>query len=222
MRKTKFIFVMILWGILSAASSSPAQTGYGIEGGGGAESVPEAVGPVVRVYGPDALTELTREAIQEKRPDVAVETYYQPLDNKVWIEGTGGSDYMSLSPGRVGRLEAAKGKGKSVYSALCSQQKGVIQKTVGIPAERVRVERKVVYRKTCCVRTICPPPPAVFVPMVNVGFVVGGTYPVYGYRTYAAWGVHHYDTARGRGGRRPFHKVYGSRHAGGSFHPGHK
>jgi len=128
MKKGKFFFI-ILCGILSVVSTSWAQTGSRIEG---ATNSREADSPVVNVYGPDVLTDLAGQAIQEKRPDVVIVQYYKPLKNKVLIEGTTGSGYMPLLPKRVSLLQAANARGGSVYSALCSEQKGVINKTVGM------------------------------------------------------------------------------------------
>lgn len=221
MRKADFFIIIMVWGILWAAPSSIAQTGSGIEGEPEAAYGREADVSVVRVFGPDALTELTKEAIQEKRSDVAIETYYKPLKNKVWIEGTNGSGYMSLSPKRVHRLETARAKGGSVYSALCSQQKGVIKKTVGSGSDWVRIERTEVRTKRC-VRTISRPAPVVVVPMVNFGFVVGASYPVYGYQGYGMYGAdyHHYYR-RWRGGR-SFHNGYMAHHVSGHHHRGHR
>ena len=224
MRKAKFFFIMILWGILGVALASWAYTGSRTEEEPEVTSSREADTSVVKVYGPDALTELAKGAIQEKRPDVAIETYYKPLKNKVWIEGTTGAGYIPLSPGRVDRMEAARAKGGSVYSALCSQQKGVIQKTVGVERDRVRVERKEyrTIRRKYYVRPICPPPPAICVPLVNFGFVIGGPYPFYGYRAYGMWGGHGHQVYRGGRGYRSFHAAYRDHHASGSFHRGRK
>ncbi|MCE5242860.1 MAG: hypothetical protein ABFD98_08150, partial [Syntrophobacteraceae bacterium] len=202
-----------------------AQTGYRVEEERRVTTSREADRPVVKVYGPDALTGLAGQAIREQRSDVTVETYYKPLKNKVFIEGTSGSDYMPLSPKRVDRMEAARAKGGSVYAALCTEQKGVIRKTVGGDKGWVRLERKKT-RVTRYVRTICPPPPAVFVPAVRVGVLVGGPcvtvgppYPVYGYRAYGAWGVHrdhYYHEGRGY---YPSHGGHGPPpHGPGSFH----
>ena len=87
MRKPKLFLIMTLWGILGVALVSWAQTGYRIEEERRVTSSREADIPVVKVYGPDVLTELTRQAIQERQSDVAVETYYKALKNKVWFEG---------------------------------------------------------------------------------------------------------------------------------------
>ena len=97
MRKAKFFFIMIVWGILGVASASWAQTGYRIEEERQVTSSREADISVVKVYGPDVLTDLAKRAIQEERPDVAIETYYEPLKNKVWIEGKTGAGYSVLS-----------------------------------------------------------------------------------------------------------------------------
>ena len=182
----------------------------------------EANIPVVKVYGPDVLTDLTREAIQEKRPDVAIETYDRPLTDKVWVEGTTGAGYIPLSPERVGRMQAARAKGGSVYSALCSQQKGIIHKTVGVERVSHRVARneyRTVIRRHY-VQPICLPPPTIYVQPVNVGVVIGGGYPIYGYRAYGMWGDrHHHDYWAARGSL-PSHAGYRGDHISRSFHRG--
>lgn len=195
MKKRAFLFIVVAWGILWMPSSSSAQPGYLF----GEEPEPARArggnSSVVKVYGPDELTELAGLAIRERRPDVSIDTSYQPLKNKVWIEGTTGSDYMPLSPKRVSLLQAARANGRSVYAALCSQQKAVIQNTVGMQQtfrrEEYRTEARVIY-----VRPIGPPPPplAVYVPPVPIGIFWGGGYPFYGYRGAGYWGP----------GRRPF------------------
>jgi hypothetical protein len=96
-RKAKFFFIMIVWGILGVALASWARRGYRIEEEREVTSSREAEISVVKVYGPDVLTELAKRAIQEERPDVAIETYYEPLKNKVWIEGTTGAGYAALT-----------------------------------------------------------------------------------------------------------------------------
>jgi hypothetical protein len=217
MRKPKFFFIMTVLGILCLGVTSWAQAGYRAE----EEWEVTSSRQTVKVYGPDVLTKLAARAIQEERPDVAIETYYKPLKNKVWIEGTTGNGYMSLSPQRVDRLQAARAKGGSVYSALCTQQKGVIQKTVGEESDWVRVEPKK-SRARRYVRTICPPAPAIlvpFVPMVNVGVIVGSSYRFHGYRAYGIWGHHRYHYGRGF---RSFHRAYRSHHASRSFHRGRR
>jgi hypothetical protein len=166
MKKGKLFFI-ILCGILSVVSASRAQTESRSEG---VTNSREADSPVVNVYGPEVLTDLAGQAIQEKRPDVVIVQYYKPLKNKVLIEGKTGSDYMPLSPKRVGLLQAAKAKGGSVYSALCSEQKGVIKKTVGMKKVAHRVERKEYRTETreYYVQPVYPPPPAAYVTPVSV------------------------------------------------------
>jgi hypothetical protein len=81
MKKGKFFFV-ILCGILIVVSASWAQTGSpseAVTNSRGADS------PVVNVYGPEVLTDLATQAIQEKRPDVVIVQYDKPLKNKVLI-----------------------------------------------------------------------------------------------------------------------------------------
>ena len=198
------------------------QTGYRIVEKRGVTSSREADIPVVKVYGPDVLTDLTRQVIQEKRPDVAIETYERPLKDKVWVEGTTGAGYMPLSPERVDRMQAARAKGGSVYSALCSQQKGMIQKTVGVERVSRRVERneyRTVIRRHY-VQPICTPPTTICVSPVNVGFVIGGSYPIYGYGAYGIWGDHRYHDYRGTKEYLSFHEGYRGHHVSGSFHRG--
>lgn len=225
MKKAECFLIMIFWGVFGLALTSWAQTGYRIEEERVGTSSREADISVVRVYGPQALTELAKRAIQEERPDVAVETYYEPLKNKVRIEGTSGTGYMPLSPKRVERMRAATAKGASVYAALCSQQKGVIQKTVGAGSDWVRIERREyrAERRICYVRPICPPPPpTVFVPPVNGGVVIGRPYPLNGYRGYGmwvSWGDHGY---RGRGAH-PFpYPVHRGHYPLGPIYRGHR
>lgn len=161
--------------------------------------------PLVKVYGPEPLTRLAALAIHEKRPDVDIEQFDQPLQDKVWIEGTAASDYMSLSPKRVNHLEAARDKGQSVYSALCRQQKSVIRQTMGLKPPTRHVERKV-YRSRYYARAVCPPP-VVCAPRMYVGFGVAAYRPVYGYGGWYGWrgGTYgwrggHYGFYRGGGG----------------------
>ena len=224
MRKAKFFFIMIVWGILGVASASWAQTGYRIEEEREVTSSREADISVVKVYGPDVLTDLAKRAIQEERPDVAIETYYEPLKNKVWIEGKTGAGYMPLSPKRVERMQAARAKGGSVYSALCSQQKGVIQKTVGVENEWVRIERREyrTERRICYVRPICPPPLAICVPPVNVGFVIGGHYPFYGYGGHGRWVDARHPYYRGGRAHPSFYPAYRGHYPSGPLHRGPK
>ena len=221
MKKTGFFLIVVLWAILCVASSSRAQTGTRVVEERVVTSSHEADSSVVKVYGPDGLTELAGQAIREERPGVVVETYSKPLKNKVYIEGTTGTGYMALSPARVNRLEKARDQGGSVYAALCSQQKGVIQKTVGKDSGWTRIERKKV-RTTCYVRRVCPPPPVVFVPAVNVGYYVGGPYPVYaygyGYRGYGVWGAPYYPYYRGGRGYHPGHGGHGPHQSSGRHH----
>lgn len=226
MKKATFFLVIIVWGILGVTMNSWAQPGYQIEGEREVASSREAGSSVVRVYGPDTLTELAREAIQEERPDVAVETYYEPMRNKVRIEGTTGTRYMPLSPKRVERMQTARAKGGSVYAALCSEQKGVIQKTVGEGSDWVRIERREyrTERRICHVRPMCPPPlpPAIFVPPVNVGFVIGGPYPPTGYRAYGIWGGrgdHGYRAGRAHPSFYPAHRGH---YPAAPFYRGHR
>jgi hypothetical protein len=187
MRKGKFFFIT-LWGILGVASASWAQTGSGVT------NSPEANPPVVNVYGPDVLTDLAGQAVQEKRPDVVIVQNYKPLKNKVLIEGTTGSGAMPLSPKRLRLLLAAKARGESVYSALSSEQKGVIKKTVGTKKVVHRVERKEYRTETreYYVHPVYAGPPAVYVPPAGVGFGVCGCYRFYGYRGYGRWGYGRY------------------------------
>ncbi len=223
MKKGAFLFIVVAWGILWMAASSSAQPGYPFEeepelayAAGGSASV-------VKVHGPDELTELAGQAIREKRPDVLIDTYYKPLKNKVWIEGTTGSDYMPLSPKRVSLLQAARANGRSVYAALCSQQKGVIHNTVGMQQafrrEAYRTEARVVY-----VRPVCAPLPplAVYVPPVPVGVYWGGGYPFYGYRGPGYWGPRHRPFFHGGGGHHPWHRAPGGHRPVGFLHRGHR
>ncbi|ABK16765.1 hypothetical protein Sfum_1071 [Syntrophobacter fumaroxidans MPOB] len=208
MKKGKFLLLIIVCGILGMASASLAQTEYQSEVEQEVTYSRQAESPVVKLHGPDALTDLAAQAIREKRPGVTIERHHKSLKNKVWIEGTTGSDYMALSPKRVNRMRAARDKGESVYSALCAQQKDVIEQTVGTEDASRHVEWKM-YRERRRARAICPPPRAVCVPRANVGVVVGGYRPVYRYGAYGWW----------RGGRYPYyHGVRGYR----SFHYGYR
>lgn len=216
MTKWKSSLIIIAWAILGIMPVSWAQTGSRWER---AAYNNEAGQSVVRVYGPDALTDLAEQAILEKRPDVAVVKYSEQLANKVRIEGTTGSDYMPLSPKRVKVLKAARARGGSVYSALCSEQKGVIHRTVGVKKVTRTVERKV-YRTRYYTRVVCLPPPAVYVAPVSAGYAVGGYYPFYGYAGYGGWGVGGYGGYYAGGfGHRSFH--HGGHHHSGGFHRGH-
>jgi hypothetical protein len=221
--KGKFFFIIIAWGILGVASASWAQTGYRFEEERELTYGRGAGFSVVKVYGPDVLTELAGEAIQERRPDVSIKTYYKPLKGKVWIEGTTGSHYMSLSPKRVDLMQTARAKGESVYSALCSQQKGVIQHTLGMKQvsrrEEYRTETRIYY-----VQPICPPPPpiAIWAPPVNVGFVIGGHYPFYGYGGHGRWGVGRHPYYQGGGAYRSFHPAHRGHNPSGLFHRGYR
>jgi len=196
MRQGKFFYIIIVWGVLGAVSASWAQTGSRFKG---ATSGREADFSVVNVYGPDELTELAGQAIQEKRPDVAIVEYYKPLKNKVWIEGTAASEYMPLSLKRAGILQAARARGESVYSALSGEQKGVIKRTVGMKKVARGVERKKYRAETrkYYVRLIYPPPPVVYFPGAGVGLGIGGYYPFYGYRSYGGWEYGRYPYYRG-------------------------
>ncbi|MHC1744997.1 MAG: hypothetical protein AB9873_18495 [Syntrophobacteraceae bacterium] len=219
MMKKGRLFVIIVWGILAAASASWAQPGYRIEEERQVAYGRRAEPSVVKVYGPNELTGLAAQAIQERRPDVSVEAYYKPLKNKVWIEGTTGSDSMSLSPKRVDLMRAARARGESVHAALCTQQKGVIQQTVGIKEvslqREYRTETRVYY-----VQPICPPPPiAVCAPPVPVGLVLGGHYPFYGH---GSWGVGRRPYYHGGRGFRPFHPAHRGHNPSGFFHRGHR
>lgn len=226
MKKAKFFLVMAVWGILGVTLTSWAQTGYRLEEEREVTSRREADVSAVRVYGPDGLTDLVRQAIQEEWPDVAVETYYKPLKNKVRIEGATGTGYMPLSPKRVERMQAARAKRGSVYAALCSQQKGVIQKTVGEASDWVRIERKEyrTERRVCYARPMCPPPPppAVFVPPVNVGVVIGGPYPPYGYRAHGMWGGRGDHGYRGTRAHPRFYPAHRGHYPVGSFYRGQR
>ena len=208
MRKAQFFIFVILLGTLCIASSAPAQSGYGVAEERVATSSSAADVSIVKVYGPAPLTDLARQAIMEKQPDVKVETYYKPLKNKVYIEGTTGSSYMSLSPQRVHRMEAARSKGKSVYAALCAQQRKVVQNTTGVENKWVRVERKQV-RTTRTVRVVAAPPPPIIVPAVSVGYFAGPPYPYYGYRAW--WGPRYYGYYGGWRGHRYYHGYHGYR-----------
>ncbi len=225
MKKVKLFLIVIAWAVFGLALTAWAQTGYRVEGKRVETSSREADFSVVRVYGPRALTELAQQAIQEKRPDVAVETYHEPLRNKVRIEGTTGTGYMPLSPKRVERMRAARAKGGSVYEALCSQQRGVIQKTVGEASDWVRIERREyrTERRICYVRPICPPPPPiVLVPPVNVGVAIGRPYSWHGYPAYGTWvgrGDHGYRAM----GAHPFpHPVHHGHLPVGPIYRGHR
>ncbi len=223
MKKGKFFFI-ILCGILGVVTASWAQTGSQSEE---VTSSSEADSPVVNLYGPDVLTDLAGQAIQEKRPDVVIVQYDKPLKNKVLIEGTTGSAYMPLSPKRVGLLQAAKARGGSVYSALCSEQKGVIQKTVGMKKVVHRVERNEYRTETrqyrqYNVQPAYPPPPAVYISPVSVVYGIGGYYGFYGYRGYGRWGYGRHPYYRGWRGHRSFHTAYGGHYSSGSLHRGHR
>jgi len=222
MKKGKLFFIILL-GILSVASASWAQTVSRPEG---ATNSRDADSPVVNVYGPDVLTDLAGQAIQEKRPDVVIVQNYKSLKNKVLIEGTTGSGYMPLSPKRVGLLQAAKARGGSVYSALCSEQKRVIKKTVGMKKVVHRVERREYRTETreYYVQRIYPPPPAVYVPPAGFGFGIGGYHGFYGHRGYGRWGYGRYPYSHYRGwrGHRSFHTAHRGHYHSGSFHRGHR
>ncbi len=196
MAKYILSFLFIALGILGLTSASSAQTSRG------------ANSSVVKVYGPDVLTDLVGQAILEKRPDAVVVRHDKALRNKVWVEGPTGSGYVPLSPKRVRLMQAARAGGGSVFAALCDEQKGVVQQATGIREGSRRVVRKE-YREEYHVRAVSPPP-AVYAPAVNV--VVGGYYPFYGYGGYYGWwrdGRHHYYSGWGghryynHGGHRP-------------------
>lgn len=219
MKDERFFLILIVCGILGFASVSPAQTGNRSGAEDGAAHSREADSQVVKVYGSEVLTELTAQAILERRPDSVVVRHYKPLKNKVWIEGTTGSDYMPLTPQRVKLMQAARDQGGSVYSALCSEQKEVIHQTVGVEKASRRVERKE-YRRQYYVRPVCPPPPPVCVAPVNAGFYADGYYPFYGYGGYGYGGYGWW-----RGGRYPYyHHGWGGyhsyHHSGGHYHGG--
>lgn len=214
MKKGTCFFIIVAWAILGTSTASWGQQGYRFEEDRELRAVGEPGQAVVKVYGPDALTDLAAQAIEEQRPGVAVETYYKPLKDKVLIEGTTGSGTMPLSPKRVGLMQAARARGKSVYAALCEQQKGVIQQTVGRSQvsrrEEVRTETRVYY-----VRPFCPPPPPPFVvcpPPMPVGVAIGAPFPFYGYGGYRRWGV----------GPRAFHRSWGPSRPFRPFHAGHQ
>lgn len=185
MKKGMFFFIAALVGVLAMASACPAQTG---EEGEAAYS--RDANRSVNVYGPQPLADLAGQAIQENRPDVVVVEHYKRLNHKVWIEGTTGSGYMPLSPKRVRLMEAAKAGGRSVYAALCEEQKGVIQRTVGVRTVCRPVEREYrVVTRTYYVRPVYPPPPPppVYVYPANVAYGCVGCYPFYAYGGYAGW-----------------------------------
>lgn len=207
MKKGKFLFLIIACGILGLASAPLAQTDYRSEAEQEVTYSRQADSPMVKLHGPDALTDLAAQAILEKRPGITIERHHKSLKNKVWIEGTTGSDYMPLSPKRVNRMRAARDKGESVYSALCAQQKDVIEQTVGTDDASRHVEWKV-YRERRRARAICPPPPVVCVPRANVGVVVGGYRPVHRYGAYGQWRGGRYPYYRGVRGYRSFHYGY--------------
>jgi len=228
MKRGRFSLIFIVCGILCLSSASWAQTESRWEQ---VASSGEANSPVVRVYGPDVLTDLAERAIQERRPDVAIVKYHESLKNKVRIEGTTGSGYMQLSPKRVNIVQAAVARGGSAYSALCNEQKGVIQRTVGTEKVTRRVERKE-YRRRVYVQTVCPPSPVVYVAPVSVGYAFGGYYPFLGYTGYAgyrgyagyggygAWRGGHHGYYRGGMGYHSSHQ--GGHHSSGAFHRGHR
>jgi len=215
MKKLKFFFVIILCAMFGVLSTTWDRGGSGSE----AAYSRESGFSVVNVYGPDKLTELAGQAIQEKRPDIAIVKYYKPLKNKVWIEGTTGAEYMLLSPERVDLMQAAKAKGKSVYSALCSEQNGVIDKTVGTKPVVPRVERDEYRTEKYHIRPICPLPPVIWIPPADVGCGVAGYYPLYGFGRYGKWGDGRYSYYRGRGGYRYLHTAPGDGQSG-SFRGG--
>lgn len=205
MVKHIFSFVLIAWGILGLTSASLAQTSR------------EANSSVIKVYGPDMLTDLVGQAVLEKRPDAVVVRHDKALRNKVWVEGPTGSGYVPLSPKRVKLMHAARARGGSVFAALCDEQKGVIQQATGIREVSRRIVRKE-YRTEYYARAVSPPPPppAVYVPPVNVVF--DGYYPFYGYGGYYGWwrdGRHHYYP--GGGGHR-YYNHGGHRPSGGYRH----
>jgi hypothetical protein len=215
MKKKMFFSIAALWGILAVVSAPRARAGADFVGEHQADHSRDTYRSV-NVYGPEVLTDLAGLAIQEKRPDVVVVEHYKPLKHKVWIEGTTGSGYMPLSTKRAHRMEAAKSRGGSVYSALCDEQKRIIQETVGV----TRVYRHVVREcrtvtRTCYVRPVyfAPPPPPVCVYPVAYGF--GG--PCYAYGGYAGWGRYPYG---GWGGYRYYRGGYGG-YRSGAFYRGH-
>lgn len=188
MKKGTFFFIVAMGGALAVVSASFAQTGSGLTEERDAAYSRDAERSV-NIFGPEALTDLAGQAIQEKRPDVVIVEHYKPLRRKVWIEGTTGSGYMPLSPKRVRLMEAAGARGKSVYSVLCGEQKRVIERTVGIK----RVVRPVVREYRIVTRYyvrpvyIPPPPPQSCVYPVNAFFCFRGFYPFYAYGGYGRW-----------------------------------
>ncbi len=217
MKKGLFFFLLIPGVVLVLVSVSRAQTGSGFVQGREPVYHRDAK-QSVNVYGPERLTDLAGLAIQEKRRDVVIVEHYKPLGSKVWIEGTTGSAYMPLSPKRVRLMETARDHGRSVYSALCSAQQKVIQRTVGIrrvyrPVVReYRVVRKYYVQPVY----VAPPPPPVRVYPVVYGF--GGFYPVYSYGSYGGWPGRYHG---GWGGYRYYRGGNGG-HYPGAFHRGHR
>jgi hypothetical protein len=226
MEKRKLCFLVMVLGTLGVASVPCAQTQYRVEERKPATPSVWSDRSLVRIYGPDALTELAAQAIHEKRPHVGIERYRKALKNQVWIEGTTGADYMPLSRRRVDLMRDARARGESVFAALCNEQKGIIEMTVGMKDVPPPVEREY-YRteiRRYYVGPMCPlpPPPAVFIPAVNAGAVIGAHFPVYGYGSSGGWW----------GMRRPYHaggRAFRSIHPApeihsrsGPFHRGYK
>lgn len=221
MKKGMLFLIVILGGILTVVSASWAQTGSEFMDGRGVAYSRDAVEPV-NLYGPKVLTDLAGQAIEEKRPDVEIVEHYEPLRHKVWIEGTTGSDYMPLSPKRVRLMEATRARRGSVYSVLCSEQKRVIERTVGIrrvcaPAVR---EYRIVTRYYVRPVYVPPPPPPVSIYPVNVGFGFGGFYPPYAYGGYGRW-PGRYPYYGGWGGYRSYRGGYGGLYPR-AFHRGYR
>ncbi|MGC8490211.1 MAG: hypothetical protein ACP5SH_00600 [Syntrophobacteraceae bacterium] len=217
MKRGLFFFLIIPGVVLGLISVSRAQTESGFAQGREAGYHRDAK-QSVNVYGPERLIDLAGQAIQERRRDVVIVEHYKSLRHKVWIEGTTGSGYMPLSPKRVRLMEAARNHGRSVYSALCSDQQKVIERTVGITRVYHPVVREYRVEKRYYVQPVYvePPPPPVYVYPAVYGF--GGFYPAYSYRSYGGWSGRYYG---GWGGYRYYHGGYGG-HYPGAFHRGHR
>lgn len=210
MKKGLFFFIVIPGVVLALVSVSRAQTGSGFVEEREVTYHRDAK-PSVNVYGPERLIDLAGQAIQEKRRDVVIVEHYKPLRHKVLIEGTTGSGYMPLSPKRVRLMEAARDHGRSVYSVLCSDQKKVIERTVGIrrvyrPVVR---EYRVVRRYYVQPVYVAPPPPPVYVYPAFCGF--GGFYPAHAYGSYGGWPGRY---PGGWGAYRYYRGAYGGRYPG--------
>lgn len=225
--KHKELFLTItVWGILGVAWASWAQSGSPYHESLGVAYGREAGNAAVKLHGPDLLTGLVEQAIREKRPNVAVEIHYEPLQNKVRIEGTTGSGTVPLSPKRVELMQAARREGRSVYAALCSEQKGVIERTVGMKSVPRHVEREAHrIEETVCfsyVQPICPLPPPQVLCALPVGVFIGVP-PLYvGHGIHGRWRIAYHPYLRGARAYRALHRGDGIRSPQGRHHGSHR